>query len=59
MARRPRRRLPLEQVNKMAGVLATWTGTCPRCGGELHQSQVVRHHNDWIHVRCAPGQDDE
>ena len=48
----------MEQVNKVAGVKATWSGTCERCGLEVHGAQVVKHHETWIHVQCAPGQDD-
>lgn len=61
--RRKRRTRPawardMEQVNKVAGVLATWGGTCSRCGREFHRTQVVKHHNEWIHVVCSSGQDE-
>lgn len=53
--RRPR---TTYHADRIAGVLATWGGTCDVCGREVHRCQVVNHHGRWIHTACAPGADD-
>ena len=61
MTRRRPRTYRASDADHMAGVLAQFDGTCPRCDEPIFRlsSQVVRHREDWIHVQCASGFSDE
>lgn len=51
---------PIPRGDRPAGVMAWFDSTCWRCGGVIqrHVHQVVERKGDWIHVSCAPGQED-
>lgn len=51
---------PIPRGEAPAGVLAWFDGQCSRCDGVIQRlvHQVVQRKSDWIHVTCAPGQED-
>lgn len=55
------RRFTGKTADHMAGLLAWFDGSCPRCDQPIYRqvSQIVKRREDWIHTTCASGADDE
>lgn len=56
-----RRRFTGKTADRMAGRLAQFDRTCPKCDQPITRlvSQVVLRRGEWIHTSCAPGARDE